>query len=132
MTKDGFRQLIREVIREARIYRGSGDSSSDNALSISTEYELTPEEQAALKNMTPKKRQVFATKKLHQARRAKGLCIQCGVNYTRTKPDGTKAVYCDECLQNFKTIRNRLIQKRKSCSRCPNPPLPVKNFARNA
>ena len=122
MTKENIKQLIRAVIKEARIYNRSIGGPT------STEYTLTPEEELVLRNMTLRQRQAFATKKLHQARKAKGLCIQCGENFTRIKPDGTRAVYCDVCLQAFRDARNRLVQKRKSCSRCPNPPLPGKKL----
>ena len=121
MTKEDVKQLIREVIQEARIYKGSGDPSGGPT---STEYELTPEEELSLKGMNTRQRQKFATMKLHQARKAKGACIQCGASETRKKPDGTKATYCNTCLQGFRDARNRLVQKRKSCSRCSNPPLP--------
>jgi hypothetical protein len=122
ITKEDIKQLIKEVIQEARIYNRSA------GMPTSTEYTLTQEEELALRNMTLRQRQSFATKKLHQARKDKGLCIQCGKNYTKLKPDGTKATYCDVCLQLFRDARNRLVGKRKSCSRCPNPPLPGKKL----
>ena len=122
ITKEDIKQLIKEIIQEARIYNRSAGTPT------STEYTLTPEEELALRNMTLRQRQSFATKKLHQARKDKGLCIQCGKNYTKLKPDGTKATYCYICLQKFRDVRNRLVQKRKSCSRCPNPQLSGKKL----
>lgn len=124
MTRNTLKSLIKAIIKEARIYTGSGETPH----SISTEYELTPEEQLALKGMSPKERQKFASVKLKQARRAKGMCIQCGVGEPRNKPDGSKATYCDKCLQMFKDNRLKRTQQRQSCGRCANPPLPGKKL----
>ncbi len=120
MTLIQLKKLIKETIKEARIYTGFGEVPD----SISTEYDLSPEEKLALKSMTLKQRQSFATKKLHQARKSKGLCITCGIKPSIKKSDGTSGVYCEDCLRKFRDARNRLSKKRQSCVRCPNPPLP--------
>jgi hypothetical protein len=116
MTIEDIKQLIMEVIEEARIY-GDPYRTSD-------EYELTPDELTALKSMNHKQRMSFALKKLHQARKEKGFCIQCGKNPPVKKKDGTQGSYCETCLQMFRNARTKLVKKRNSCSRCPNPPLP--------
>ena len=119
-----FHKLIWEVIKEVRIYNRQYGPD----FRTSTEYELTPEEQFALKGMTTKQRQKFASMKLKQARRNKGLCIQCGKNPAIIKPNGKRGIYCEDCLKQFRAAREKLIKKRGSCARCPNPPLPGKKL----
>jgi len=99
---------LKDLLIEARIYGSSGGS---------TEYTFTADEKESLKNMTPNQQRTLMTKKLHQARREKGLCIH-----------GNPASYCEVCLQKFRDKRNILFKNRNSCSRCPNPPLPGKKL----
>jgi hypothetical protein len=80
--------------------------------------------------MTTGERQAFARKKLVQARKSKGLCIQCGKNPAILKPDGTRGSYCKKCLEMFRTAREKLVKKRGSCVRCPNPPQPGKKLCK--
>jgi len=124
MRIDQLKSIIKAVIKEARIYNRDVGSN----IKTSTEYDLTPEEMTALKGMNTKQRQQFAAKKLHQARKEKGLCISCGKKSAVDKLDKTKGTYCTDCLQRFRDARNILTQKRNSCSRCPNPPLPGKKL----
>lgn len=112
-------------LEEARIY-GDPYRTSD-------EYELTPEELSALKNMDHKQRMNFALKKIKQARRAKGQCISGGPKCEPPpkKEDGTPGPYCKKHLESFRATRERLAQKRGSCTRCPNPPLPGKKLCKD-
>lgn len=116
MTKSELKQFIKEsiknVFQETRIY----NPQYGQEFRTSTEYTLTPEEQLAVKNMTTKERQSFATKKLKQTRREKGLCIQCGNKPPINKPDGTKGSYCADCLEGFRATRGKLAIKRGSCT----------------
>ena len=118
MTPKEFRQLIYEAIQEARIY-GDPNRTSD-------EYDLTPEEIAALKNMDHKQRMTFALKKIKLARREKGQCISGGPKCEKPPigPDGKPGPYCKKHLASFRAAREKLAKSRGSCSRCPNPPLP--------
>ena len=123
MTRNDIRQIVREII-EARIYGGG-----EHGISISTEYELTPEEQASLKNMTPKERQKFASTKMKQLRRSRQQCISCG-QPAASKPDGTPGSYCKKHLESFRVARQKLVKQRGSCSRCMNPPMPGKKLCK--
>ncbi len=118
MANIKLKQLIAQSVEEARIY-GDPYRTSD-------EYELTPEEIAALRNMDHKQRMTFALKKLKQARLAKGQCVSGGPKCEPPpkKEDGTPGPYCEKHLAQFRASRERLAQKRGSCTRCPNPPLP--------
>lgn len=119
-----LKELVEEVLGEARIY----GQDFGKGFKTSTEYDLSPEEIVALKGMTTKERQVFASKKLDQVRRSKGLCPQCGKNPPINKPNGSKGTYCQTCLDMFRAARDRLIKKRGSCARCVNPPIPGKKL----
>jgi hypothetical protein len=127
ISHDNLKVLVKAVYRilsEGRIYGGGNERQGQ----ISTEYELTPEELLTLKGMTHKERMNFALKKLKQARRAKGQCISGGPNCELPKEGGP---YCEKHLQSFRDARQRLAQKRGSCVRCPNPPLPGKKLCQN-
>ena len=125
MANIKLKQLISEFIEEARIY-GDPYRTSD-------EYELTPEELSALKNMDHKQRMNFALKKIKQARRAKGQCISGGSKCEPPpkKEDGTPGPYCKKHLESFRVTREKLATKRGSCTRCPNPPLPGKKLCKD-
>jgi len=97
---------------EARVYNRDMPGTPP-----STEYNLTPEEEEAIKSMTPNQRRTFMTKKLHAARKAKGLCAHCG-GRTIKKSDGTPAVYCPDCLKKVKDYREKRIKERGVCVRC--------------
>lgn len=121
-----LRNLIKTVLKEARIYnRGHGSD-----MKTSTEYDLTPEEILSLKGMNHKERMNFAAKKLKQARREKGQCISGGPKCSPPPKDasGKPGPYCKKHLQSFRDARERLVKKRGSCTRCPNPPLPGKKL----
>jgi hypothetical protein len=122
MTREDIKHLIREIIKEARIY-GDPYRTSD-------EYDLTPEELAALKNMDHKQRMNFALKKIKQARREKGQCISGGAKCSKPPegPDGKPGPYCKNHLESFRVARQKLVKKRGSCSRCPSPPIPGKKL----
>ena len=97
---------------EARIYKRDMPGTPP-----STEYNLTADEEAAIKSMTPNQRRAFMTKKLHAARKEKGLCAHCG-GRTIKKADGTPAVYCPDCLQKVKDYRAKRIKELGVCVRC--------------
>lgn len=124
MTPSSFRQIIKEAIKEARIY-GDPYRTSD-------EYDLTPEEISAIRNMDHKQRMHFAAKKIKQARRAKGQCISGGSKCAvpPTGPDGKPGPYCKNHLESFRVAREKLAKKRGSCTRCPNPPEPGKKLCK--
>jgi len=122
MTKDQIKQLILERVMEARIY-GDPYRTSD-------EYELTPDEISALKNMDHKQRMNFALKKLKIARREKGQCISGGSKCAvpPNGADGRPGPYCTKHLESFRIARDKLAKKRGSCTCCPNPPVPGKKL----
>jgi hypothetical protein len=124
MTPSSFRQLIKEVLKEARIY-GDPYRTSD-------EYDLTPEELSAIRNMDHKQRMTFALKKIKQARREKGQCISGGPKCEKPPvgEDGKPGPYCKKHLESFRIARAKLAKKRGSCSRCPNPPEPGKKLCK--
>lgn len=133
MASDRVIQLIREAVRrrlcmgieEGRIYRPSGPVSD---LQISTEYTLTPEEQAAYRQMSRTDRMAFARMKIKQARKERGICFFCGENPAIKKKDGSTGTYCQGCLDTLKEKRKKLAQHRNSCVRCPNPREPGKKL----
>lgn len=124
IEKNLLKQFIKFVLKEARIY-GDPYRTSD-------EYELSPEEISAIKNMDHKQRMRFASKKLIDARRSKGQCISGGpkCELPSKGPDGKPGPYCEKHLASFRASRERLTKKRGSCSRCPNPPLPGKKLCK--
>jgi len=103
---------LKDILKEARIYRRDLPGTPP-----STEYSLTPEEEDAIKSMTPNQRRTFMTKKLKQSRKERGLCSMCGGRTTK-KPDGTPAVYCPDCLKKHKDYRERKIKELGVCVRC--------------
>lgn len=129
ITKKDFKRMVKSIyviLSEGRVYRGENEPQHQ----ISTEYELTPDEINSLKGMNRKERTNFALKKLKQARRSKGQCISGGPNCDPPPagPDGKPGPYCKKHLELFRAARKRLTQKRGSCARCPNPPLPGKKL----
>lgn len=127
ISQNNLKVLVKAVYRilsEARIYGGGNEPQGQ----ISTEYELTPQEILALKGMTHKERMNFALKKLKQSRKAKGQCISGGPKCELPIGGGP---YCEKHLQSFRDARQRLSQKRGSCVRCSNPPLPGKKLCQS-
>ena len=135
MTKDEIKQIIKKVFFESRVYRDKNltqDLARQGKLQISKDYTLTPEEQLAYVKMSPEEQRTFASMRLKQARREKPeeerMCLQCGRNRPIKKRDGSLGVYCQVCLDAVKNRRKELTKQRKSCVRCPNPPLPGKKL----